>query len=279
MTQPLAGLVVVVTRPARQAARFIGMLTERGAVAVAFPTVAIEPVPLGADVRAALVAQPIDWVIYTSANALEQALAQTGRLARAATAAIGRATARAVEAAGFHVDAIPATGADSEGLLALPAFAAASGQRIVIFKGVGGRDALRAELVRRGATVVVAEVYRRVPVVPAAGSVQKLADASATESVVVAVTSVEVLESLLQLAPESRVPHLGGRDPARARRTRCGGGPPARLARTDRRGAQCRGRGDARCNHRPAGSRRLVRACVIRFARNTAARTRESDVG
>ena len=38
-----------------------------------------------------------------------------------------------------------------------------SGQRIVIFKGVGGRDALRAELVRRGATVVVAEVYRRVP--------------------------------------------------------------------------------------------------------------------
>ena len=96
MKQPLAGLVVVVTRPARQAARFIGMLTERGAATVAFPTVAIEPVPLGDDVRAALAAQPIDWVIYTSANAVEQALAQTGRLARAATAAIGRATARAV---------------------------------------------------------------------------------------------------------------------------------------------------------------------------------------
>jgi uroporphyrinogen-III synthase len=172
------------------------MLTQRGAVAVAFPTVAIEAVPLGADVRAALVAQPVDWVIYTSANALEQALAQTGRLARAATAAIGRATARAVEAAGIHVDAIPATGADSEGLLALPAFAEPSGQRIVIFKGVGGRDALRAELVRRGATLVV-------------GSVEKLANACATESAVVAVTSVEVLESLLQLAPESRVPHLG----------------------------------------------------------------------
>ena len=140
---------------------------------------------------------------------MEQALAQAGRLARAATAAIGRATARAVEAAGIQVDAIPATGADSEGLLALPAFAAPSGQRIVVFKGVGGRDALRAELVRRGATVVVAEVYRRVPVVPAAGSVQKLADAVATESVVVAATSVEVLESSLQLAPESRVPHLG----------------------------------------------------------------------
>ena len=208
MTQPLAGLVVVVTRPARQAERFIGMLMERGAAAVPFPTVAIEPVPLDASVRAALGAQPIDWVIYTSANAVEQALAQTGRIARAATAAIGRATARAVEAAGIRVDAIPAAGADSEGVLALPEFAAPSGQHIVVFKGVGGRDALRAELTRRGAVVIVAEVYRRQPVVPAAGTLEKLASACAAESAVVAVTSIEVLESLLHLAPESRAPHL-----------------------------------------------------------------------
>jgi uroporphyrinogen-III synthase len=184
------------------------MLTERGAAAVAFPTIAIEPEPLGADVRAALGAQPIDWVIYTSANAVEQALAQTGPLAQAATAAIGRATARAVGAAGIRVDAVPTTGADSEGLLALPAFAAPAGRRIVIFKGVGGRDALRAELARRGAVVVVAEVYRRVPVVPAVASLETLANACATESAVVAVTSVEVLESLLEIAPESRAPRL-----------------------------------------------------------------------
>lgn len=208
MTHPLAGLIVVVTRPARQAARFIGMLTDLGAATVAFPTVAIEPVPLGDDVRAALAEQPIDWVIYTSANAVEQGLVQTGRLARAATAAIGRATARAVDAAGIGVDAVPATGADSEGLLSLQAFAGPAGQRIVIFKGVGGRDALRTELVRRGAVVIVAEVYRRVTVVPVAGSLQKLADACATPSAVVAVTSVELLESLLQLAPESRAPRL-----------------------------------------------------------------------
>jgi uroporphyrinogen-III synthase len=208
VTQPLAGLVVVVTRPARQSARFSALLTEHGAAPVAFPTVAIEPVPLGADVRAALGVQPIDWVIYTSANAVEQALAQTGRLPRAATAAIGRATARAVEAAGIHVDAIPEAGVDSEGLLALPAFAAPAGRRMLLFKGAGGRDALRAELVRRGATVVVAEVYRRVPVVPAAGSLEKLASACAMDSAVVAVTSVEVLESLLQLAPATRTPHL-----------------------------------------------------------------------
>jgi uroporphyrinogen-III synthase len=208
VTQPLAGLVVVVARPARQAERFIGMLTERGATALPFPTITIEPVPLDAGVRAALGAHPIDWVIYTSTNAVEEALAQTGRLPQAATAAIGRATARAVEATGIRVDAVPTTGADSEGLLALPAFAAPAGRRIVIFKGVGGRDALRAELARRGAMVIVAEVYRRQPVVPAAGTLEKLANACAAESAVVAVTSVEVLQSLLQLAPEFRAPHL-----------------------------------------------------------------------
>jgi uroporphyrinogen-III synthase len=206
--QPLAGLVVVVTRPARQAARFIGMLQEHGAAAVAFPTVIIETVPLDDSVRSALAAEPPDWVVYTSANAVEHALAQVGRLPQAATAAIGPATARAVAAAGIHVAAIPATGADSEGLLALPAFAAPSGRHIVVFKGVGGRDALRAELVRRGATVVVAEVYRRLPAVPAAGSLEALASACATPLPVVAATSVEVLESLLQLAPETRAPRL-----------------------------------------------------------------------
>jgi uroporphyrinogen-III synthase len=208
VTQPLAGLVVVVTRPARQAARFIAMLEELGAATVAFPTVIIEPVPLDDCVRAALAAQPADWVVYTSANAVEQALAQAGQLPRAATAVIGRATARAVAAAGIHVDAIPATGADSEGLLALPAFAAPSGQHIVVFKGVGGRDALRAELVRRGATVIVAEVYRRRPAVPAGGSLERLASACTTPSPVIAATSVEVLESLLQLVPESGAPRL-----------------------------------------------------------------------
>jgi len=206
--QPLAGLVVVVTRPARQAARFIAMLEECGAAAVAFPTVTIEPVPLDDGVRAALAAQAPDWIVYTSANAVEQALAQAGRLPQTATAVIGRATARAVAAAGIRVDAIPATGADSEGLLAVPAFAAPSGQHIVVFKGVGGRDALRAELVRRGATVVVAEVYRRLPAVPAGGSLEKLASACATPSAVIAATSIEVLESLLQLAPDSRAPLL-----------------------------------------------------------------------
>ena len=208
MTPPLDGLVVVVTRPAHQASRLIELLRERGAVAVAFPTIAIESVPLDAAARAAHRTAPFDWVVYTSVNAVEQGLARLGRPGPARVAAIGRATARALEAAGVRVDAIPTTGADSEGLLALPQFGDPSGRRVLIVKGVGGRDALRLGLEARGATVALAEVYRRVPAVPAPDAVDELRRACGPASTVIAVTSVEVLEALLALAPESSAPGL-----------------------------------------------------------------------
>jgi uroporphyrinogen-III synthase len=209
VTQTLAGLVVVVTRPAHQASRFIGLLKGRGAEPVPFPTIAIEPVPLDGRTRAALVGESVDWVVYTSGNAVEQGLSQLGRPRTAKVAAIGRATARALETAGVHVDALPATGADSEGLLALPQFGDPAGKRVLVVKGVGGRDALRTGLEARGATVTLAEVYRRVPVRPAAGAVDALRRGCETETTVIAVTSVEVLESLLELAMQSRITRLG----------------------------------------------------------------------
>jgi uroporphyrinogen-III synthase len=203
---PLAGQVVVVTRPARQAARFLRLLEERGARAVAFPTIAVEPVPLAPDARRELEVGQLDWIVFTSANAVEHAPSSVPPGAR--IAAIGRATARTIEALGLRVDALPAAGADTEGLLALPAFADMTGRRVLIVKGVGGRDALRAGLAARGAQVVVAEVYRRVPAAPVAGAVEAVRRACETGRAVIAVTSVEVLESLLELAPESRVPGL-----------------------------------------------------------------------
>jgi uroporphyrinogen-III synthase len=201
----LDGLVVVVTRPARQATRFIGLLAQHGAQTIAFPTIAIEPVPLDSDVCASLATGSFDWVIYTSANAV--AHAPPFGDSRARIAAIGRATARALESSGRSVAAMPATGADTEGLLAHPEFADLAGRRVLIIKGVGGREALRAGLADRGATVVTAEVYRRVPVEPIAGAIEALDRACRRDQAVVAVTSVEVLESLLALA-SSRVPQL-----------------------------------------------------------------------
>jgi uroporphyrinogen-III synthase len=204
VTRTLAGLTVVVTRPARQALRFTQLLRDRGAATVAFPALEIEPVTLDASSPCALAPDTCDWIVYTSANAVEFSLPQLGRPARARVAAIGRATARALASAGVEVRAVPESGADSESLLAHPEFADPRGQRILIVKGVGGRDALRAGLTSRGARVATAEVYRRTRPAPTAEAQDELDHARGSGSVAVAVTSVEVLESLLAAAPVGR---------------------------------------------------------------------------
>jgi uroporphyrinogen-III synthase len=121
---------------------------------------------------------------------------------------VGRATARALRDQGLEVHATPGQVSNSEGLLAAPGFADVRGRRILILKGVGGRDTLRETLCRRGADVTLGEVYRRTIAVPNAGSLDGLQRACATGLAVIAVTSVDVLDALLELAPETLVARL-----------------------------------------------------------------------
>lgn len=206
MTRALAGLTVIVTRPARQAANLTRLLDAEGARVIAFPALAIEPVPLDPDQAAACALDGYDWVIYTSANAVLQSIPRLGRPGRSRVAAIGRATARALEDAGVAVHALPQSGsaADSEALLAHPDLAAPAGRRILVVKGVGGRDALRAGLAAGGAQVSTVEVYRRTRPTPSSQSLDELARANASGTVVATVTSSEVLESLLAMVPDRR---------------------------------------------------------------------------
>jgi uroporphyrinogen-III synthase len=242
VTSPLAGLCVVVTRPARQSARFIELLRDDGAATVAFPALVIDQVTIDQAARGGLAPDAHDWVIYTSTNAVEQSLPQIGRPALAQVAAIGRATARALASAGIPVAVVPGSGSDSESLLALPQFKDLRGMRILIVKGVGGRDALRAGLCAQGAEVATAEVYRRAAAVPSPDALAELDRARDSGSVVVAVTSVEGLVSLLGLAPETRYRWLrdaplllpGERVAAEARRRGWRGAPiVARSAEDD----------------------------------------------
>ena len=208
MTPALEGLTVVVTRPARQAAPFVAMLRDAGADAILLPAIEIEPIELDAASRATLAPHDFDWTIYTSANAVESSLQQLPRAARTRVAAIGRATARALDEHGIRVDAVPQGASDSEGLLALGPFADLHGQRILIVKGAGGRALLREELARRGAEVVLCEVYRRRPAAADPAALEALRDASDRTRVIVAVTSGEVLGALLDATPDGRLPKL-----------------------------------------------------------------------
>jgi uroporphyrinogen-III synthase len=208
VTPPLAGLVVVVTRPAAQAARFAGLVTAAGAQPLLLPTLEIETVELDADARSRLVPDAFDWTIYTSANAVDSSLRQLPRPQRTKVAAVGRATARTLEQHGIAVSAVPSTTADSEGLLELECFADLRGRRVLILKGRGGRTLLREELARRGAEVVLGDVYERRRAEATPGALEELRRACDAGRAVIAATSAEVLAALLDLAPAERCPRL-----------------------------------------------------------------------
>jgi uroporphyrinogen-III synthase len=200
---PLAGLTVVVTRPRRQAGAFIERATLAGAACIAMPAIEVDAVELDAATRARLAPDEYDWVIYTSANAVEAARAALPRPVAARVAAVGRATARALEQQGTAVHGLPQGRSDSEGLLALPAFAQPAGLRILILRGLGGRELLRGQLQARGATVTIGEIYRRRASQADPGALATLEATLGTSphDLVVAATSVEVLDGLLGLLP------------------------------------------------------------------------------
>jgi uroporphyrinogen-III synthase len=199
----LDGVTVVVTRPAAQSARFMELARAAGATCVAYPTLQIERLSLPPATLALLQGRRWDWAIFTSANAVAATIESLVQPLARKQAAVGRATARALEHAGMQVDARPGN-ATSEGLLQLPEFTAdIAGKGVLLVKGRGGRDLLAPSLRARGAEVIELDVYRRVAVAPAAAAAAALHDALARSGgvgqprVVVTVTSAEILQSLL----------------------------------------------------------------------------------
>lgn len=160
----LNGLGVLVTRPRGQAESLCRLIEAAGGRPLAVPTVEIQPVADPGPARD-LLARSWDLMVFTSRNAVELALALGGDgtwPVAARLAAIGRATAAALTAAGRAPDLVPPERYDSETLTAMPELAEMSGQRVLIVRGEGGRTLLRDVLTQRGAEVRFAEVYRRV---------------------------------------------------------------------------------------------------------------------
>jgi uroporphyrinogen-III synthase len=93
---------------------------------------------------------------------------------------------------------MPAEGADSESLLAMPQLAHLEGQRVLIVRGTGGRDLLLEAITARGGQVQHAEVYTREPARPSAerqAEVEQLWRQGGIAAYTA--TSVELLEALV----------------------------------------------------------------------------------
>ena len=127
---------VIVTRPRAQAGPLVAALRDAGFDPVLCPLIEIEPIDDGpVDVSG------YDWVAVTSANAAEQLVRRTvGTLPR--VAAVGEATARALEQSGIETAFVPRDSSEAGLVAELPRPAGK-----VLFVGAEGAGGLlQAEL-------------------------------------------------------------------------------------------------------------------------------------
>ena len=190
---PLQGAAILVTRPASQATSLAARIQQLGGEAIPLPAIAIEPI-------AVEVAAPHDLVIFVSSNAAEHGGRFIDTTAATRIAAIGKATASALATMNITVDLVPDADSSSEALLAHPQLGLASGARVLIVRGVGGRTLLQESFAALGVQVQVLEVYRRVlPAIDPALRSALEARWTAGELDIVTVTSVETLTNLVAM--------------------------------------------------------------------------------
>lgn len=195
----LDGIGVLVTRPESQASDLADAIEQRGGRVRLLPVLTIEARDPDAVAADAAQLPAADITIYISRNAVAHGI----DFADGDIAAIGSGTARAIEAAGRRVAIQPASGFDSEALLAHPAFDDVRGKTVRIVRGTDGRKRLAAALRERGARVDYLAAYaRRLPVYGDDVLRRLEHDWDAGDIDAVVVMSVQSLENLLLLLPE-----------------------------------------------------------------------------
>jgi uroporphyrinogen III methyltransferase/synthase len=164
--QPLAGRTIIVTRAAAQAGTFAELLRARGASVVEAPTIVIEPPRSWTALDAAL--DGIDrftWVIFTSVNGVAMVDRRLGEreqswaaVASKRVAAIGPATAQALERRGVRVALVPAE-YRAEALVAHLAPELRPGDAVLLPRAARTRDVLVRGLTGLGARVTEVAAY------------------------------------------------------------------------------------------------------------------------
>lgn len=165
-TNSLQDRTIVVTRPVAQAGKLIKKLEKLGANVVHFPVIAISPLKN----QQQLLAQAkslgnYDIAIFISRNAATFGTAlikKAGGWPRETQiVAIGDGTAQQLNELGLSADVVPSGTANSESLLSSSMMNSVEDKRILIFRGIGGREKLANSLRKRGAIVDYLECYER----------------------------------------------------------------------------------------------------------------------
>jgi uroporphyrinogen-III synthase len=198
----LHGWTVVVTRSVEQAGRLAALLAAEGATVLEVPTISVEgPADEGAALRDAMF-DVWDWVVVTSPNGADRAVAAAGGRAAALAlqwAVVGPGTADALAAHGIRATLVPDRFV-AEGLLdAFPAPPA--GGRVLLAQAEAARPVLADGLRAQGWEVRTVVAYRTVPVVPPADVLREAAGADA-----IAFTSGSTVDAFVRAAGVDALP-------------------------------------------------------------------------
>ena len=213
---------IVITRPAGEAAALAAHVREAGGEPLLFPVIEIQDAP--APELAALDAviarlDTFDLALFISPSAVDKAMTRIHAQrqsqskspwpARLRCAAIGPGGVRALQRFGITEVIAPdaADGRfDSEALLASPFMQAVRGQRVVLFRGNGGRELLAQTLTARGTIVEAVSCYQRA--IPQQDATPLLQAWARGEVAAVIVTSSEGLRNLLHMTGAAGAAYL-----------------------------------------------------------------------
>lgn len=223
---PLAGKVVLVTRPRDEPGGLADTLRLRGAVPIEAPVVRVVPVPAGGPLDRAIRATAdgsFAWVAFTSPNAVEAwvdraaALGVGVRSHPAGVAAVGEATAEALRRQGIEPELTPRVFTTAALGRAFP-------------RGAGGVLLPRADIAtpeledslrKKGWTVTRVDAYRTRPVRSLPTEARAALRAGRVDAL--AFTSASTVEGFVKVAGVVRGPKVACIGPVTARAARRAG--------------------------------------------------------
>lgn len=201
-SRPLGGIRVAITRPAGAGAALTRAVRKLGGTPILLPGSSLRAIADTTAARKMLkAALDCDIVIFTSPAAVRFARQLALLRSRAQILAPGAGTLRALRRAGLVNAQAPAR-EDSEGILALGVLKDVRDRRIGIIGAPGGRGLLAPELGARGAEVMQAHVYRRLPARLDRRHVEALLHGDGRRPLYVLLSSAEALANILNGLPD-----------------------------------------------------------------------------
>ena len=204
----MATLSVLVTRPEGQGQALAERLQAAGLDVLLYPTLKIQPKALTPiEQQCVECLDRYSHVICVSANAAKMGVELLADYwpqwpVEQQWVAVGPATYDAMQGWGLMDVLLPVGASHSEGVLALDSLVNLDDKRVLILRGVSGRELLAETLRQRGAVVDYLELYeRKVPEITGLGLANKLPEWLCSDAKkVIVVTSGDGLKNLITMA-------------------------------------------------------------------------------